>query len=151
MDPIKNENLVDPFVVNKKGPDQKYYLLLLTRIYDGEEETEQSWHFILGRTFARQFVIDNIDTIDPYQSKVLVEGDKNGLDPDKLPTIWQLFTDPRSSWNDPSIFPDNFNIEEHVMFDQESDFGRELTEQEPSQTSVENINNLMSSTDGIDV
>ncbi len=149
---MENEKkLVDPFVVNKKGPDQKIYLLLLTRIYDGEEDEEQSWHFIVGRTFARQFIIDNIETIDPYKSKVLVEGDKNGLDPDKLPSVWDLFTDPRSSWNDSSIFPDNFNIQDHVMFDDTSNFARELEHQEPSQTSVENVDKLMSSTDGIDV
>lgn len=147
----EKNTLVDPFVVNKKAPDQKMYLLLLTRLYDGEEEEEQSWHFILGRTFARQFIIDNIETIDPYKSKVLVEGNKTGIDPDKLPSVWDLFTDPRSSWNDPSIFPDNFNIQEYVKFDEESDFGRQLENSEPSPTSVEAVDSLMASTDGIDI
>lgn len=110
--------LINPFVINdgekKTNPDQKTYLLLLVKIYPGEDDVKD-WVKILGRSIARQYVIDHIDEIDVYNSLVLVEGTE--FLPDKIPSIYTLFTDPRSSWCNPEIYPDQFNIDEHIAHD----------------------------------
>ena len=114
----KATGLPMPFVEGVKSPDQKMYLLLLVRQYPGIEDTEKQWIFILGRSQARQWIIENIDTIDAHASRVLVEGIPLSEE-ENLPTIYTLFTDPRSSWTDEQIYNDGFNIDEHCISPQD--------------------------------
>lgn len=121
VQPDNQEPIINPFVTDKKHPDQKDYLLLLTRVYEGEEDTSQSWHIIPGRFRAREFLIEKIKegTIDVYKSYVAVEGVTLKLMSFEggkvtLPTVYEIFTDPRSSWTREELFKDNFNIDDYV-------------------------------------
>ena len=113
------DHLVDPFIVVRNDdekridPEEKQYLLLLVWYEDEEDEPQNIYDIFRGRTAARDFIIANISKIDPHESRVIVDGTKN-LSLDSVPTVYQLFTDPRSSWNDPNIFPDGFNIDQEM-------------------------------------
>lgn len=167
----ENKQLVDPFVVtsgndNKQtDPEQKKYLLLinwyLDRPNDSRDESPpedqypdyfSEWFFFTGRSSIRQFIIDNIADFNPKVSYVLVSGTKTELDPDSIPTVYQLFKDPRSSWNDPNLFPDNFNIDDAM--EAGDDFitsdARDNAVPGTSMTSAENVAMMMSA-EGIDI
>jgi hypothetical protein len=113
---------VNPFVIDgKPDPEQKTYLLLLIRVYPGEDESKD-WIMIVGRSAARQYIIDNIETIDPHQSYVAVEGTEGSkpFKPDYLPTVWTMFTSEVSPWADKNLFPDGFDITDYEVTLQDS-------------------------------
>ncbi len=166
---MENNKLVDPFVITsgsdnrQTDPEQKNYLLL-AKFYphpedpyqypeDDERYYDLQWVFFKGRSAIRNFIIANIADFDPKKSYVLVEGSSIKLDPTQIPTVYQLFTDPRSSWNDPNLFPDGFNIDQAIENGDDnpgyidSDNDRIPGE---SMTSAENVAMMMSA-EGIDI
>lgn len=152
----EEKKLVDPFVIlntdesaENKDPDKKMYLLLLSG-YDEEGEYFEMWDFIEGRTAARQYCIDNIHRIDPKESYVLVEQDKICLSKVLIPTVYQLFTDPRSSWANQELFPDGFNIDEEI--ESYDNITNEVIENRNRDQNMSEVNNeLTSDVNGIDV
>lgn len=146
--PINDGVPINPFVIDgAKNPEQKEYLLLLRLQYTGEEDSFE-WLTILGRTHARKYVIDHIEEIDPHRSYVLAEG--TPFESAKMPSVYELFTDPRSSWSNPDLFPDKFDIEAYVDSipdDKESEF-----EQGSEASSSADYNQaILESTDGVDL
>lgn len=133
---------------NQNNPEEQMYLLLLVGNSEEDGEYREEWTFVMGRTAARQYIIDNIESIEPKRSYVLVGGSSLSLNPSQIPTVYQLFTDPRSSWSNPELFPDGFDINQE--FD---DYGEDEdpTAVKESQSSVEAVNEMMAKTDGIDV
>lgn len=127
---MEENKLVDPFVITEingipQEPEEKWYLLLLS-VYDEDDPNtlRDEWESIKGRTSARQYIIDNIKRINVKESYVLVSSSsKFNLNPETWPTVYQLFKDPRSSWNDTSIFTDGFDIDEEMdnFYDTKSD------------------------------
>lgn len=107
------ERLV-PFIADgTKTPDQKIYLLLLTFLEtEDNEKNDQSWMFVYGRLEARykimQYIKDGI--LDVFKSYIAVEDSPLT---DDLPTVYSLFTDPRSSWSRSADFGDDFNIDDY--------------------------------------
>lgn len=96
-----------------KPPEQKMYLLLLNINYPDEEDTVQKWKFVSGRLEARMIIVDLIKegVLDVHNSYIAVEGPPFS---DDLPTVYTLFTDPRSSWSNSELFGDDFRIEDYV-------------------------------------
>ena len=122
---MDEKKLISPFVIldnnvtkEESPPDEavkkksdKWYIILLVKIYPDEDDTKD-WAIVLGRDNARKYCIDNIDTIDPLQSVVAVEGGTISFD--NLPSVYELFVN--SSWGDPNIYSDGFNIKDHVQY-----------------------------------
>ena len=148
---MEEQKKFDPFVFTneskKTDPLEKRYLLLLSG-YDESGEYVDEWNIIQGRANARQYIIGNIERIDPKKSYIMVENDHMTLDITKIPTVYQLFTDKRSSWNDPNIFQDGFDINQVV-----EDYGEDeiIEATQSSLSSVEAVNHLMTDTDGQDI
>lgn len=157
---MENNKLVDPFVITSGGnhkqqnPEQKYYLLLINWYPDQDSEDNefiQEWAFFKGRSSIREFIIKNIKDFDPKISFVLVNGSSLELNPEKIPSVYQLFTDPRSSWNDPNIFPDGFNIDQEMYSDGFGSYDPDWDQMPgPSMTSAENTAMTMAA-EGIDI
>lgn len=126
-EPKKEDDVerINPFIVpeagDQKPPELKKYLLLLTCQYPGEEEATQKWMFVEGRIEARFTLIGLIkeEVLDVHNSYIAIEGSKLS---DDLPTVYTLFTDPRSSWSNSAAFGDNFNIEdyEYIVSEEEA-------------------------------
>lgn len=116
--PIKfaeKDKPIVPFTIDKKkDPEKRLYVVLYYSYEDGEEV--KSFEILTGRTNAREFIKNMIDSIDIHESKILVE---TVAYEDAL-TVYQFIKEMEVYYQDGFDIED-YNIGDYIEIDKEKE------------------------------
>jgi hypothetical protein len=91
---VKKETVT--ITIPKKDKQEKGYLILLSY---SDESGDSDWEFVTGQANAREFLINRINEIDLYESKVIVEDWPFGLE-HGCPSVYDFLTWINDSYDD---------------------------------------------------